>query len=83
LRKLAAPIDVEARPLRRRKPRSEAVRAHYPLAVASDIPSSVRIVGRAIWTIEKSSTITNCAATSSVRIRERRGDEAGFAIEIR
>ena len=38
----------------------------------------MRIVGRAIRTLEKSRTITNCAATSSVRMRDSRGDEAGF-----
>jgi len=27
--------------------------------------------------------MTNCAATSSVRIRESRGDEGGFVMEIR
>ena len=72
----------EARPLKRSKPANVSP---YALTIhwlsARDIPSWVRIVGSAICTIEKSRTMTNCARTSSARIRESRGGEAAFVKE--
>jgi hypothetical protein len=49
----------------------EAIGADYLLAVCQGIPSSVLIVGSAICTMEKSSTMTNWAITSSPTVTER------------